>query len=267
MGNKKNMPFVSIIMSVYNRENTLRNSIDSIIGQTYKNWEFIICDDCSTDGSSAILKEYEALDSRIKVFRNQSNLKLAASLNKCIRISKGKYIARMDDDDISFPNRIRKEVNFLERNQDIAAVGSSAIIFNGEKNIGIREVKKFPDTNDLLYGPCFIHPSIMIRKKVMDDLSGYTVSKDMQRGQDWDLWFRFYAKGYNGYNIQEPLLTYFDNSIAYNKRRKFSTSISYARIALKGYKILGVHRWKYIIAFKPILSYVIPFRLKRLKRN
>ena len=99
-------PLVSIIMGAYNCEATIEKCVESILQQTYKNWQFIICDDFSSDNTFDILKKYEDKDSRIIILHNECNKRLAASLNNCLKVAKGKYIARMDADDESLPQRL-----------------------------------------------------------------------------------------------------------------------------------------------------------------
>ena len=131
-----NLPLVSVIMSVYNGEKYLVQAIDSILNQTYQNFEFIIIDDCSTDNSSHILQEYAKKDSRIKIIKKEKNIGIKGfieNLNLGISIAEGKYIARMDADDISLPERFQKQVTFLENNPEIFMVGAQ-IDFINEKN-------------------------------------------------------------------------------------------------------------------------------------
>lgn len=131
-------------MGVYNAEKTIKRCIDSILNQTYENWEFIICNDGSSDGTLNILNEYQKTDSRIKVISNKSNKKLAVSLNRCLKYAKGKYIARMDADDESLPQRLEVEVDFLERHEQVDLVGCNRIIFDEQGEYGIRKVKEYP---------------------------------------------------------------------------------------------------------------------------
>lgn len=261
-----NQPLVSVIMGVYNAENRVSDCIESIINQTYKNWEFIICDDHSTDHTYQILEQYQKKDNRIKIIRNKKNMKLAASLNHCLKEAKGVYIARMDDDDLSIPERLEKQVVFLNDNPEYSVVGSNAQISDGKKIVGSRSCKENPTKADVLLGPPYIHPTIMIRKEVLDKLGGYTVASRTMRGQDWDLWFRFYAKGFKGYNIREELIIYHESPEDY-KKRTFRTSLGYTRIAIYGYKLLKVSTWKYVFALKPIVSFVIPEILKKKFRH
>ena len=113
-------PEISVIMSVYNGETYLKEAIESVINQTFKNWELIVINDCSTDSTSEILAEFAEKDERVKVYPNEVNLRLPTSLNRAISLSSGKYIARMDADDICLPDRFEKQYKFMEENPDTA---------------------------------------------------------------------------------------------------------------------------------------------------
>lgn len=248
---------VSIIMGVYNCEPFVSNCIDSVINQTYKNWEFIICDDCSTDNTWEILKRYQAMDSRIKLIKNERNSKLAASLNQCLEICHGEYVARMDADDICLQNRLQVQVDFLNNHREYAVVATAANVFDGEQITSVRRMKEIPSKEDVIFGPTFMHPTIMMRKEVYDELDGYTVAQRTERGQDWDLWFRFFAKGYKGYNLQEPYIQYHESKKDL-KKRTMKTAKMYFRTALFGYRLIRVPFYKYIYAIKPIVAVLIP---------
>ena len=127
------MPRVSIIMGVYNGSLKMDVSINSIIAQTYKDWEFIICDDGSKDDSFSKLQEYASKDARIVIVKNEQNSGLAKTLNNCLSVAKGQYIARMDDDDYSHPDRLEKEVAFLDEHPEyaIVATGRNMVDENG----------------------------------------------------------------------------------------------------------------------------------------
>lgn len=129
-----NNPMISVVMSVYNGEKYLKDTIDSILNQTEDSFEYIIINDCSTDDSLNILREYEKLDDRIVIINNEKNLKLPASLNKGIRIAKGKYIARMDADDIAYSNRFSVQLKTLENNPEYDFIGSLVECFYNEDN-------------------------------------------------------------------------------------------------------------------------------------
>ena len=165
----KNQPLVSVVMPVYNGERFLKDAIESILNQTYKNFEFIIVDDGSTDDSLKIIKEYQKKDKRIRLIENKKNLGQAKSLNKGLSLAKGKYYAKMDSDDIACKKRIEKEVDFLERNNDYVIVGSNLEIIDENNNtIGYRfypqknkEIRKL-----IIIKSPFAHPSVMIKWQI-----------------------------------------------------------------------------------------------------
>ena len=113
-------PKISLIMSVYNGENYLAEAIESVINQSFTDWELIVINDCSTDSTGEILAKYASQDARVKVYTNEVNLRLPSSLNKALELAEGKYIARMDADDICLPDRLQKQNDFMEKNGDVA---------------------------------------------------------------------------------------------------------------------------------------------------
>ncbi len=251
---------VSIIMGVYNCEDILGRSLESVLAQSYSNWEFIICDDGSTDNTYKVLKSYSDLDDRVKIVRNVENLGLAASLNKCLKLSSGEYIARQDADDLSLPDRLSKQVEFLELNHDFDFVGTKVIYFDNFGDWGKSNTIQCPEKEDLVYGPPFCHPSVMFRARCLNDIGGYRVSKMTYRSQDYDLWFRLYSKGYKGYNLDEPLFKYRLDRYSYSKR-KFKYRFNELKIRYYGFKSLNFPFWKYIYIFKPIVVGLIPKKI------
>jgi glycosyltransferase EpsE len=257
-------PLVSVIMCVYNAEKYVKTAINSIIEQSYINWEFIICDDGSIDQSYSVLMEYKRkYPAKFIVIQNVKNMKLSYSLNRCLEQCSGKYVARMDADDRCEPDRLEKQVAFLESHSEYALVGTSMRIFGGNQYRGIRKYKACPDKYDMLFNPCFAHATILIYKKVYDDLGGYLVSKRTERGQDYELWFRFFAKGYKGYNLAEPLYIVTEDEACY-KRKKIKYRIYSCITALKGYRLVGIEKKYYICAFKPIIAGIIPKKVLQM---
>ncbi len=188
-------------MSVYNSEKYLEKAIESILNQTYTNFEFLIIDDGSTGSISDILHKYG--DPRIRLVKNENNLGLTKSLNKGLALANGEYIARMDADDISLPKRFEKQVSFLIKNPDIALVGTSNYIIDSQgTEIGSRIVPASVDFNDLLKENPFNHGSIMVKKSVLISMGGY--NEFFRYAQDYELWLRI-AKLYPVRNLIEPL--------------------------------------------------------------
>ena len=169
------MDLISIIMPVYNVEHFVSEAIDSILEQTYRNIEFIIVDDCSTDGTFEICQKYAKKDSRIKLFKNEKNSKIEYSLNRALENCTGKYIARMDGDDISECQRLEKMKNFLDNHLDIKLVGTSAITIDthGEeigKTVFLSDFEKIKQT-------CLLRTPVahiwMTYKSIYNELNGY----------------------------------------------------------------------------------------------
>lgn len=200
-------PLVSVVMSVYNTpKEFLFDAVNSILNQTYKNIEFIIIDDCST------LEFYNDpifLDNRIKIYKNIQNGGVGFCSNKGVALSKGKYVARMDSDDIALPTRIEKQVKFMEEHPDVVACGTWFKFF-GIKN---HEVKRIIDDNEyyrccLLFGnsPTLLHPSVVIRKEVLK-ANNINYDSDLRWGEDYDLWCKLTKVGVVT-NYKEVLMNY-----------------------------------------------------------
>lgn len=201
-------PIVSVIMSVFNEEEYLPGSIESILGQTYKDFEFIIVDDASTDTSLEVIKRYASEDKRIAVIENPLNLGLAASLNKALGVAKGEFIARMDADDIAVKNRLEIQLAFLNKNSEIDLVGSSMYFIDPEgKILGRSDTTADSKTLKKIihYKNISPHPTWMFRRGILKDLKGY---RNLPASQDYDFLMRLYAHGFNVSNISNPLLNY-----------------------------------------------------------
>lgn len=188
---------VTIAIPIYNTEKYLRYSIQSVINQTYQNWELLLMEDGSTDSSLVIAKDFELLDSRIKVVSDGVNKGLIYRLNQSIKLASGNYYARMDADDVMAVNRIAEEVKVLNDNPQIDVVGSSTMLIDSSNNIsGSRNMKGNNES--------FIHPSVMGRIEWFRD-NNY--DSNTFRVEDKDLWFRTAFKS-TFYNIEKPLLFY-----------------------------------------------------------
>jgi len=182
---------ITVLMSVYNGEKYLRKSIHSVLTQSYKDFEFIIVDDCSSDKTIEIIKSFN--DSRIKLLRNDSNLGLSESLNKGIKHSLGKYIARHDDDDISHINRLQNQLNFMEISDNVDAVFCRYKLFDRLGNIYNSESSFYNDESAIVEAlqnktNPLAHGSAMIRSDSLINLGGY--NNKFIFGQDYELWTR-----------------------------------------------------------------------------
>ena len=255
------MPRVSVIMATYNCDKTLKNAINSILAQTFTDWEMIICDDASTDNTFCILKEYQkTYPEKIILLKNPYTRHLAYSLNRCLKKARGEYIARMDADDVSLPERLQKQVEFLDVHSEYKVVGTAMIPFDERGKKAVRYMKPEPQKTDLISRSPFAHATIMMRKTVYEQLGGYTVCKRTVRGQDYDMWFRFFALGYRGYNLQEPLYLVLEDFNSF-RRRTFQTRVQSVQTKLIGYRRLEYPFYKYIFAFKPLLASMVPSKV------
>jgi len=220
------LPLVSVLMPCFNAALYLKESIESILNQTYQKLEFVIIDDGSTDGSWSILESYQVQEKRIKLHKNQENLGLIATLNKGIPLCKGKYIARMDADDISLPERLEKQVDFLEKYNEYALVGTGYTFFS-EHQANRRFVlqclemcSSLINVRSLFYTP-FNHASILIRNEVMQT---YFYDDEYPIAEDYELFTRI-IKSYKGANLQEVLM-HIREAIKSNSRSNVQQQLS-----------------------------------------
>jgi Glycosyltransferases involved in cell wall biogenesis len=194
-------------MSVLNGERWLSQAVESILQQTLEDFEFIIINDGSTDGTRDILAEYASTDGRIRVY-HQANLGLISSLNKGCELARGEYIARMDADDVAFPDRFEKQLEFLTRQPAVALLGGG-ISEVDETGQHLRTLS-FPTTSlaireHLQHGNCFAHPTVMFKKAAFFELGGYR--RAFLHAEEYDLWLRM-AEKYEVANLTVPVLYY-----------------------------------------------------------
>ena len=214
---------ISVVMSVYNSEKYLNEAIESILTQTYTNFEFIIINDGSTDASLDIINDYISKDNRI-VLVNRENKGLPFSLNEGIALAKGEYIARMDADDISLSNRLEKQLQFMKRNK-VDICGGYVETFGGKSN----KILVYPLSDHeirflLISMTPFAHPSVLIRKEVFKDIK-YT---NYETAQDYDLWCQIANKGFKMANLDSIILKYRIHSEQISvKKRKLQKEITY----------------------------------------
>ena len=198
-------PKITVLMSVYNGEKHLHEAIDSILNQTCKDFEFLIINDGSTDRTAHILQNYN--DPRIKIINNEENMGLVKSLNKGLSMARGEYIARMDADDISLPERIAKQVQYMDEHPEVGILGTWIECI--AENV-INQNRYFPSTPGftgwtLFFDNCIAHPTVMMRRNVIESL-GFYRSKFLH-SEDYDLWTR--ANGVTQLtNLPHALLRY-----------------------------------------------------------
>jgi glycosyltransferase involved in cell wall biosynthesis len=251
-------PQISVLMSVYNGLPYLAEAIESILIQSYRDFEFIIIDDCSSDGSLELIEEYARKDPRIRFIRNQQRLGLGTNLKHGVQIAKGEWIARMDADDISMPQRLAQQMGYVSANPKIDIVGSYAIDIDERGNkIGER---RCPATHQYIIKYIWtcpiIHPTAFIRKSGLISAGSYGTEK---RRQDYALWFRCAAAGLQFANLPEPLLKYrfTGDYFARNNLRGLLTQI---KIGWKGCLQVKASPIAYIGVAIPLIKGLLPKR-------
>lgn len=258
-------PLVSVIIGAYNIEkvSTYIDSINSIINQSLKNIEIIICDDGSEDNTYQILKKFQTNDRRIILLRNEVNKGLSYTLNKCLKKAEADFIARHDLDDISVQYRLNREHLFLKQNKQYDFVGSNVALFDDNgiyaERIMIEKVKD----KDFLFNNPFVHGSLMFRKTALLNVEGYRNKKWIYRNEDYDLLMRLYARGSRGYNIQKILYLFFENTQA-QKRRKFKYRINECYVRYFGFKKLNILSWNWLYIIKPLIVGALPLKVLKL---
>ena len=250
-------------MACYNCEGTLRSSIESIISQTYENWVLICCDDGSSDGTLAILKEYkEKYPDKFVILENGENRKLPFSLNRCLEAVSTSLVARMDADDVSAPERLEIQAKYLADHPECDLVGTGIAVSNGKGTITPMLQPQYPEAKDMLRCSCFSHATVMTYKRVYDELGGYSLESRAERCEDIDLWSRFLEKGFVGHNIPDLLYTVVEDDDAV-KRRSLRSRIKLAktlkvickRLNLRGFAAFKRTYGQLVLAFIPTPVY------------
>lgn len=262
-------PMISVIMGVFNQwdEEELQASVNSILHQTYGNFEFIIWDDGSHPDAARLLQELPAKDERIVLAGKEENRGLAYSLNECIRLAKGKYIARMDADDIALPMRFEKQVEFLETHPQFGWCGTNTLLFDENGIWGSRSMPEIPTMKDYFHYSPYVHPSVMFRAELFDENLGYLDSQETLRCEDYEIFMNLIQRGQKGYNLQEPLFSYRETRESY-KKRKAKFRINEARIRYRNYKKMGkLFPVGWIYVCRPLLAILVPSGIIGLVRR
>lgn len=261
------MPRLSIITGAYNAASvfSFERSVRSILEQDYSDFEFIICEDGSTDGTYGALLSFAKEDGRIKLLRNEENKGLAYSLNRCLEVAEGEYIARQDLDDVSCKDRFTKQVEFLDTHPEYALVGSARYLFDEN---GVWDEEYMPEevkNEDFLFASPYIHGSVVFRREALTKAGGYRVEKITRRTEDYDLFMRI-ATFSKGANIKEPLYCFLENENAVAKR-KYRYRIDEAKVRYRGFKSLGLMPRGLPYVIKPLIVGLIPRALREKLRK
>jgi glycosyltransferase involved in cell wall biosynthesis len=263
--NAKPHPELSVIMSVYNNERYISRAIDSILAQSFEDFEVIIVDDASTDNTLDILTSYAQKDSRIKIIKNEKNIGLTQSLNKALQYAHGEFIARMDADDISADERFKLQIEFMKNNHNIGLLGTARFVIDEDDNIldvNIPPTQHNDICKALIKHNVFCHSSMMFRKAVFDKVGYY--DERWESAQDYELAFRI-ARYFELANLDKPLIYWRVNKtsgISFVKSRKQIKNAIKARIkAITDGQYPG---YCYIYVIYPYISMLISPKIKEI---
>lgn len=266
-------PEISIIMGIYNCATTLDEALESILNQTYTDWKMIMCDDASSDDTYQVAEKYvRQYPDKFILIKNPQNMGLNYTLNHCLKYADTKYIARMDGDDISLPQRFEKEISFLESNPQYAIVSTQMECFDEQGIFGKSSNSGEPYPTDIVKGTPFCHAPCMVKREAYEAVGGYSVSKKLLRVEDYELWVKMYEAGYKGYNLPEVLYRMRDDRNA-TRRRKFRYRINEAYVKFLAVKKLKLKKIYLLYMLRPILVGILPTSIytylhkKHLKGN
>lgn len=255
---------ISVIMGIYNCEEYLEEALNCIVNQTYTDWEVIMCDDGSKDNTAKVAQKFvDTYPGKFRLLKNEQNMGLNFTLNKCLYKAKGEYIARMDGDDLCYPERFQKEIDILENNPDIAIVSTDMEFFDENGTWGQTHAIKEPTNKTFIKSTPFCHAPCMVRKEAYLAVEGYSVDKKLLRVEDYHLWAKMYAKGYKGININETLYMMRDDRNAQSRRKfKYRLNSAYAHVIAS--KMLRLPIYTYIFCLVPIAKGLVPGFIYRI---
>lgn len=250
------MPEISVIMGICNCEKYLPQAVQSVINQTFTDWELIMCDDGSIDNTYNTAVELARNDSRIRVLKNETNTGLPHTLNKCVAEASANILARMDGDDICDSSRFEKELNLLKKSgADIVSCGM--YFFDDGGVYGKKIYKNRPVKADFAGNSPFCHAGSMFKKASFAAVNGYSEDADVLRVEDFDLWFRMYENGFSGVNTDECLYLMRDDRNAV-LRKKFKYRINEYKLKKRIAKAFNFGIKGHIKALRPIILGLCP---------
>ena len=245
---------ISVIMGIYNCASTLIEALDSLYAQTYKDFKIILCEDGSSDNTYQVAADYAEKHDNIILIKNERNMGLNYTLNHCLEYANTEYVARMDGDDISLPDRFEKEIKFLDEHPEYAVVSGPMIYFDETGDWGKGTAIEYPQISDFIHhSPFFCHAPCMIRKDVFISVGGYSEDSRTIRFEDCHLWYKIYAAGYKGFNLTDPLYKMRDDSNAY-KRRTLRSRMNASYVKYVGFKMLHMPWYNYFFVLESFMK-------------
>lgn len=255
---KYSSPRITVLMAIYNCATTLEDALDSLLAQSYQGFKVVLCDDYSSDNTYEVANEYaERYPEKFILIKNEKNSKLPFSLNHCLKYADTEYVARMDGDDISKPERFEKQIKFLDEHPEYALVSTAMEYFDENGVFKTGRPIEAPSKENFKGSTPHAHAPAMIRTSVILSVGGYTDERWTRRGQDVYLWAKIYSSGYKGYNLIEPLYMMRDDASAY-KRRSMKEALYAVRRNYEIYKLMNISFLNIYGLIRPLLVAILP---------
>jgi glycosyltransferase involved in cell wall biosynthesis len=256
------LPRVSVLMAAHNEESSVQRAVMSILGQSMQDFEMVIIDDGSSDGTHDILLRLAAIDDRIRIFRNSTNIGLAASLNRGLREVRAPWVARMDADDVALEQRLRAQLEHVVRHPDLDILGTWMLVDTGDGDPWLRKAPvRHEEIVRLMWSCPVFHPTVMYRRSAIIAVGGYDES--LRRRQDFDMWFRCVEAGFRFGNLAEPHVLYRDHGDFFEKNG-IRVALSYAQIGMRGCRRIGASPIAYVGVLGPLARFLAPPPLRHL---
>lgn len=254
-------------MGIYNCASTLQEALDSLYAQTYQDFQIIMCEDGSTDDTYEVALENKKNHPNIILIRNEKNMGLNYTLNRCLELADTEFIARMDGDDISKPKRFEVEINFLNEHPEYGVVSNPCTYFDKDGifrvGIGCGEIKP----KNFLFRSPVSHAPCMARTNVFKHVGGYTVDSRLLRVEDYHLWFKIYNAGYKLFQMNESYYMMRDDRNA-TLRRTWKNRRNEFYVKWIGYPMVGLPWFYRIYCFRPLIIGLLPnFLYQKVRRS
>lgn len=256
-------PLISVIMGVrFRRAETdlLERAISSILGQSWSNFEFLICEDGSSETARNLLSEFAAQDSRIRLIDGAGAWSLAAKLNRCICAARGAWIARQDDDDFSYSERLTAQMEHLYSHPEYGFVGCSVDLEKDGVRVGCRQLPEHPQISDFFLVQPYIHPTLIFRRSVLEAVGGYCEAVRCNGCEDYDLLIRLHQAGFPGANLPTPYFSY-TLPASGTHTRTFRMRLHEVETRFVRFRSLGLFPGALPYVIKPVLVGLIPDKL------
>ncbi len=264
-------PRISVIMGIYNCAPTLAEALDSLLAQTYQDFKVIMCDDGSSDNTCDVARRYvDNYPEKFILIKNERNLKLATTLNRCLELADTEYTARMDGDDISLPERFETQISFLDSHSEYSLVSCPMIYFDENGDYRTGAAKPEPSNEDFRKGTPYCHAPVLVRTSVYKAVDGYTANERTERMEDYYLWYKIHRAGFRGYNLDVPLYKMRDDRNARARRTCFRNRWNGLKTdieILKGLNLPSPYTYPLFHFIAGTLGQILPYSLYSMLRN